>query len=240
MPRKGLRAQHGLGGVRVAAMACALIGLAAAGLALASGRRLPDGLRPEVSWPALAELAGRASAAATALVAEASEREPAALAAVAGAAAVPVLAILAALLRGAARARTRSRMREPAGAAPVPHPAWPRPVAWLELERGGRPAILDGELARIGRSEECDLALRDTALADTHAIIQRTPAAEYFIFDVSAIAGAGVAVNGRRLVRGRLADGDCIELGASRIIFRQPVRTDGGGMVSFAGGGPPA
>ena len=79
---------------------------------------------------------------------------------------------------------------------------------------------LAGELIRIGRDEENDLRLADPNVHRHHALIQRTPDAEFVVFDVSGGRGNGVFVNGRRHARARLRDGDLITLGNSRVRFR--------------------
>jgi len=52
-----------------------------------------------------------------------------------------------------------------------------------------------------------------------HAVIERTPEAAFVIADLSGKDGSGLRVNGERKERARLADGDLIELGRSRLRF---------------------
>lgn len=92
---------------------------------------------------------------------------------------------------------------------------------WIDVDGPGRRRLrIAGELIRIGRDEENDLRLEDPNVHRHHALIQRTSDAEFVIVDVSGVRGNGVAVNGRRLARARLRDGDLIELGTSRVRFR--------------------
>ncbi len=148
-------------------------------------------------------------------------RQPAAMLGIAGAAAVPMIALAAALFRVIGRAR--SRTVPASGRRDGAHGReWPAAgAAWIEIEnrRGGRLDI--GELTRIGRSVDCDLALGDASVDHTHALIRRTSDRGFVIIDVSAGDGAGVAVNGRRLRQGRLRDGDRIDLGAQCVVFHQ-------------------
>ncbi|MDX2156158.1 MAG: FHA domain-containing protein [Hyphomicrobiaceae bacterium] len=155
-------------------------------------------------------------------VAEASYvRQPAATVALAGVGVVPVIAIAASLGRCIASAVRMRRDHEALAAAPDEDGARAS-SAWIELDRGGARSIALGELARIGRSDDCDVALGDSGLAETHALIQRRSECEFFIIDVSANEGCGIAVNGHLVESGRLADGDRIELGDCRLVFRQP------------------
>lgn len=168
-----------------------------------------------------------------ALVAAGFERQPAAMLAVGGAAAVPLMALLVATGRlvGRIGARSRARIDRTGKATLGDHLGGG--AAWIEVEnqRDGRLAI--GELTRIGRSDDCDLALGDASVDHTHALIRRTPDCEFIILDVSANDGTGMAINGRRLRQGTLRDGDCIELGSARMVFHQ-ASTAGVGDMGFA------
>ena|SRR2546423_14432355 len=56
-------------------------------------------------------------------------------------------------------------------------------------------------------------------VARHHAVIERTRDEEFVITDLSGKDGNGVRINGARLPRARLADGDVIELGRTRLKF---------------------
>ena len=158
-------------------------------------------------------------------------RQPAAMLAIAGAAAVPLVAIVAAVLRLIRRPPSGhlTAAGRQAGARPGEWQA--AGTAWIEIEnrRDGRLDI--GEITRIGRSDDCDLALGDASVDHTHALIRRTSDSEFIIIDVSAGDGAGVAINGRRLRHGRLRDGDRIDLGAMCVVFHQSEAMGGGGVL---------
>ena len=109
------------------------------------------------------------------------------------------------------------RARRAADAAALPRLA----NAWIDVDGPGRRRLrIAGELVRIGRDEENDLRLEDPNVHRHHALIQRTADAEFVILDVSGMRGNGLAVNGRRLARASLRDGDLIELGTTRVRFR--------------------
>lgn len=97
--------------------------------------------------------------------------------------------------------------------------------AWIDVDGPRRSSLrIAGELVRIGRDEESDLRLDDPNVHQHHALIQRTPDAEFMVFDVSGERGNGLTVNGRRLARARLRDGDTITLGSTRVRFHcEPV-----------------
>ncbi len=59
----------------------------------------------------------------------------------------------------------------------------------------------------------------DVSVHRHHALIHRTPEAEYVIVDLSGRAGNGVLVNGERLAETRLLHGDQIMLGEVLINF---------------------
>ena len=78
---------------------------------------------------------------------------------------------------------------------------------------------LAGQLIRIGRHQDNDIRLPDTSVHRYHAVIERTPDEAFVITDLSGKDGNGVRVNGERLSRAQLADGDVIELGRTRLKF---------------------
>ena len=57
--------------------------------------------------------------------------------------------------------------------------------------------------------------------APLHALIQRTPEAEFIIMDVSSATGGGLMVNGERHASWRLRNGDRIELGKAALTFHR-------------------
>jgi hypothetical protein len=147
------------------------------------------------------------------------DRQPSLMLAGAVASAVPLVAASAALLRTIARrARHRAALREIDGKTPTTSGRGPN-LAWLQVENRGTPPLRLGELARIGCSEDCDLALGHSGVAEIHALIQRTPDCEFIIFDVSDDRDAGLAVNGTPSRRCRLRDGDRIEIGSACVVF---------------------
>jgi pSer/pThr/pTyr-binding forkhead associated (FHA) protein len=110
--------------------------------------------------------------------------------------------------------------------------------ARLELERSGMPFLVlrdaagdqrlvtlpvDASVLTIGRSSECDIALPwDGQVSRVHAQLEH-------IGDGWAVVDGGLSrngsfLNGERLAqRRRLADGDLLQVGASKLLFRQPV-----------------
>jgi FHA domain len=150
------------------------------------------------------------------------QRAPAVVAGLAVLIVVPLVALATRLARrlGASQALRQisvSRARRAADAAALPRLA----NVWIDVDGPGRHRHrLAGELTRIGRDEENDLQLQDPNVHRHHALIQRTSDAEFVVVDVSGVRGNGVAVNGRRLARARLRDGDLIEIGTARVRFR--------------------
>ena len=100
----------------------------------------------------------------------------------------------------------------------------------LEVQHGDRPAshvLLDGATLRIGRAQDNHLQVPDAHVSKRHAEVRRE-ASDFVVVDVGSLAG--VLVNGTKVDRAVLADGDVIELGATspiRLTFRaerQPER----------------
>jgi hypothetical protein len=135
--------------------------------------------------------------------------------AAAGGCAPPILPIagapgreLAAKLAAEARAGIADTTRESADAAA---PLWPH-QAWLSLE-DAKTVPLAGQVIRIGRDRENDIRLPDASVHRYHAVIEHTPEEAFVITDLSGKDGNGLRVNGKKLIRAELADGDLIELG---------------------------
>jgi len=70
----------------------------------------------------------------------------------------------------------------------------------------------------IGRSRECDIQLADTNVSRRHAEL-RQEGASYWIVDLGSTNG--VEVNGKRVKRAKLSDGDTITVGSTDVMFSQ-------------------
>jgi pSer/pThr/pTyr-binding forkhead associated (FHA) protein len=72
--------------------------------------------------------------------------------------------------------------------------------------------------AVIGRSRECDVQLSDSNVSRRHAEL-RQEGATYWIVDLDSTNG--IEVNGRRLKRAKLENGDTVTLGSTDVVFRR-------------------
>src|SRR5215471_16025160 len=93
-------------------------------------------------------------------------------------------------------------------------------IAKLDLA-SVRGAIRGFELLQemtIGRSRECDIFLEDLAVSRLHATIHHLPDGGYEIEDHRS--ATGTYVNGMRITRYRLLEGDVVQVGSSRLTFR--------------------
>jgi hypothetical protein len=73
----------------------------------------------------------------------------------------------------------------------------------------------------IGRSRDCDIQLADTNVSRRHAEL-RQEGASYWIVDLGSTNG--IEVNGKRVKRAKLTDGDTITLGSTKVAFSQDSR----------------
>jgi Protein of unknown function (DUF3662)/FHA domain len=73
----------------------------------------------------------------------------------------------------------------------------------------------------IGRSRDCDIQLADSNVSRRHAEL-RQEGASYWIVDLGSTNG--MEVNGKRVKRAKLDDGDKITLGSTEITFARETR----------------
>ena len=92
--------------------------------------------------------------------------------------------------------------------------------AWIDVAgAAGRRYALGRSPMRIGREDDNDIQLPLATVHRYHAVLHRTPEAEYVITDLSSASGNGLLVNGRRLAEARLRDGDTVQLGEATLTF---------------------
>ena len=70
----------------------------------------------------------------------------------------------------------------------------------------------------IGRSRECDIFLEDLAVSRLHATLRLLSDGSYEIEDRRS--ATGTFVNGLRITRYRLIEGDIVQIGSSQLTFR--------------------
>jgi len=70
----------------------------------------------------------------------------------------------------------------------------------------------------LGRSRDCDIQLSDTNVSRRHAEL-RQEGASYWIVDLGSTNG--LEVNGKRVKRAKLSDGDTITVGSTEVRFSQ-------------------
>lgn len=105
---------------------------------------------------------------------------------------------------------------------PVPVPdAEPMPEAdgHPVLRAGAAEYTLEHGRLLIGRSRDCDIRLTDPNVSRRHAEV-RQEGSDYFVVDLDSTNG--IELNGRRMRRGKLADGDVIVLGSTELVFERP------------------
>jgi hypothetical protein len=85
---------------------------------------------------------------------------------------------------------------------------------------GGRHEV-DKRRVLLGRSKDCDIQLADPNVSRRHAELRQEGAA-YWIVDLDSTNG--MEVNGRRVKRAKLEDGDKVTLGSTEIGFSREVQ----------------
>jgi pSer/pThr/pTyr-binding forkhead associated (FHA) protein len=98
----------------------------------------------------------------------------------------------------------------------VPEPPAAEPETPPVLSVNGTSHELGKERMVIGRSKDSDIRLEDPNASRRHAEVRREGAA-YWIIDLDSTNG--VAVNGHRIKRSQLAEGDRITIGSTDLVF---------------------
>jgi hypothetical protein len=88
----------------------------------------------------------------------------------------------------------------------------------VSLSWNGQRQEVDKRRVLIGRSRECDIQLEDPNVSRRHAEL-RQEGASYWIVDLDSTNG--LEVNGRRLKRSKLEDGDRVTVGSTELTFRR-------------------
>ena len=155
-------------------------------------------------------------------VVEAYQRNPVLVIGLAIAASLPLIAGLVALGGVMRRRRQTGVVR---AAAPLDDGVRIGDKAWVEIAPGGggegalAPIMFSGEMLRLGRHSDNDIALDHASVHRHHALIQRTPDQEFVLVDLTAGTGNVLLLNDRRVDRAALRNGDRITLGETAVTF---------------------
>jgi FHA domain-containing protein len=95
------------------------------------------------------------------------------------------------------------------------------PPEVVRLTYDGTSRQLDQQKIVIGRSRDCDIQLADANVSRRHAEL-RQEGASYWIVDLGSTNGT--EVNGKRIKRAKLRDGDKIMLGSTEMTFDRETR----------------
>jgi Protein of unknown function (DUF3662)/FHA domain len=95
------------------------------------------------------------------------------------------------------------------------------PPEVVRLTFNGTSREIDQQKIVIGRSRDCDIQLADANVSRQHAEL-RQEGATYWIVDLGSTNGT--EVNGKRVKRAKLRDGDRIMLGSTEITFDRETR----------------
>ena len=88
----------------------------------------------------------------------------------------------------------------------------------VSLTIDGARRDLDKRKVLVGRSRECDIQLADPNVSRRHAEL-RQEGTTYWVVDLGSTNGT--EVNGRRLKRAKLRDGDTITFGSTDAVFER-------------------
>lgn len=77
--------------------------------------------------------------------------------------------------------------------------------------------VLDGPVAALGRSKDCECVLSDPNISRRHAELRRSANGDWQVVDLGSTNG--IKVNGRRVGSARLSPGDEVTLGTTTFLF---------------------
>jgi pSer/pThr/pTyr-binding forkhead associated (FHA) protein len=104
------------------------------------------------------------------------------------------------------------------GKTPDPHPTMIARLFPLSSRSGLIQGIEVLPEMTIGRSRDCDIFLEDLAVSRLHATIRELPSGDYEIVDNRS--ATGTFVNGRAVSHCQLSNGDQLQIGVNRFVFR--------------------
>ena len=123
---------------------------------------------------------------------------------------------------GAAAEPGQTMVYRPTEGAPATERSDEQPVAAevVALVAGGKRHTVTKRTTVIGRSQGCEITLDDANISRRHAEL-RQQGTSYWIVDLSSTNG--VEVNGSRVERAKLEDGDTVTLGETELVFSRAV-----------------
>jgi pSer/pThr/pTyr-binding forkhead associated (FHA) protein len=101
----------------------------------------------------------------------------------------------------------------------------PPSFAWLVIAEGihaGRIFRLHSDSTLVGRDSACDIVLDDTAASRQHVKIRVEEEEDEKVYILHDLASEnGTVVNGEEVVKHDLADGDRVNIGRTKLVFKQ-------------------
>lgn len=92
---------------------------------------------------------------------------------------------------------------------------------WFVIVRGrrkGRDFRIEKDVSVMGRDGTCDYVIEDETVSRQHARV-RLEGGKYIIFDLGS--GNGTYLNGDKVQRAELQDGDVVKIGESLVLFKE-------------------
>jgi hypothetical protein len=147
------------------------------------------------------------------------ESSPALVLGVGFALAIPAVATIGAIFHMLFRRHQPVSSFVPSTVRTKPASIWRQSASLESTDSRADRHQIDSALVRIGRETDNDLCLSDPSVHRYHAILERTPDAEFYLSYLGDPGTEGLYVNGKPIQRERLRGGEVLQIGSIKLRF---------------------
>ncbi len=94
----------------------------------------------------------------------------------------------------------------------------------VSQEHRGQTFTLSGPKHTVGRTENCDICIPNSAVSSRHCALTRQEDGDYLLTDLDSTNGT--VVNGKKVDEVKLQHSDIVRIGSIEIIYESPVKSE--------------